>query len=70
MTDGNGNQKSLIGVVVVLVVALVVVFVLWQRDQDSKDINVDFNTGSAETVVESGPPLARGLPEGTGLSAG
>lgn len=69
MTDGNSNQKTLIGVVVVLVVALLVVFVLWQRDRDSQDINVDFNTGSAESVVESGPPLARGLPEGIGLPA-
>lgn len=70
MADDSGTQKGLIAVVVLLIVALVVVFVLWQRDQQSQDLEIDFNTGEAGTVVEPGPPLARVLPEGIGLSVG
>lgn len=68
MTDSGGSQKQLIGVIVALVVGLVVVFVLWQNDRDSQDFNVDFSTGDAGTVVEPGPQLASGLPEGIRLS--
>lgn len=68
MSDESGTQKGLIAVVLVLIVALVVVFVLWQRDQQSQDLKIDFDTGEAGTVVESGPPHARVLPERVGLS--
>lgn len=68
MTDESNTQRNLIGVVLALVVGLVVVFVLWQNDRDSQDINVDFDTGSAGTVVEAGPQLASGSPEGIRLS--
>ena len=64
MADESGTRKRLIGVILALVVGLVVVFVLWQNDRDSQDINVDFDTGGAETVVEPGPTLASGPPEG------
>lgn len=69
MTDESGNQKRLIAVVLVLIVSLVVVFVLWQRDQGSQDLRIDFDTGDAGAEVEPGPPLARPLPEGVELSA-
>lgn len=68
MADEGGTQKGLIGIILLLVVVLVVGFVLWQRDQESKDLNIEIGTWDAETFVEPGPPLARGLPERIGLS--
>lgn len=68
MADEGGTRKGLIAVILLLVVALVVVFVFWQRDRESQDLRIDFDTGDAGTVVETGPPVARVLPEGTGLS--
>lgn len=68
MANESSTHKGLIGVILLLVVILVVGFVLWQRDQESKDLNIEIGTRDAETVVEPGPPLARGLPEGIGLS--
>jgi flagellar biosynthesis/type III secretory pathway M-ring protein FliF/YscJ len=68
MAVSGGNQKGLLAVVLILIVALVVVFVLWQRDQESTDLRIDFDTGDAGTVVEPGPSLAGVLPEGIGLS--
>lgn len=49
--------------ILALVVGLVLVFVLWQQDRDSQNVNVDFNTGGAGTVVESGPRLVSGSSE-------
>ncbi len=54
--------------ILLLVVVLVVGFVMWQRDQESKDLNIEIGAGDAETFVEPGPALARSLPEGIGLS--
>lgn len=68
MADEGSTHKGLIGIILLLVVILVVGFVLWQRDQESKDLNIDIGMGDAETVVEPGPAPARGLPEGIGLS--
>lgn len=64
MNEEGGTQKSLLSVVLVLIVALVVVFVLWQRDQDSKDLNIDIGSVDAGTVVEPGPRPAHVLPDG------
>lgn len=68
MTGDSSTQKGLIGVILLLVVLLVVGVVLWQRDKESKDLNIDIGMGDREAVVERGPPVARGLPEGIGLS--
>lgn len=70
MANEGSTQKGLIGIVLLLIVILVVGFVLWQRDQDSQDLNIEIGTGDAETVVEPGPTFARSLPEGIGLSVG
>lgn len=67
MADESSGQKGLIAVILVLIVILVVGFVLWQRDQESKDVNIEIGMGDAEAVVEPGPPLTRGLPGGIGL---
>jgi preprotein translocase subunit SecG len=68
MADESSSHKGLIGVILVLIVILVVGFVLWQRDQESKDVNIEIGMEDGEAVVEPGPQLARGLPEGIGLS--
>lgn len=68
MAISGSNQKGLFAVVLLLIVALVVVFVLWQRDQESTDLRIDFDTGDAGTVVEPGPPVAGVLPRGIVLS--
>jgi preprotein translocase subunit SecG len=68
MASEGSTQKGLIGIVLLLIVILVVGFVLWQRDQDSQDLNIEIGAEDAEAVVEPGPTFARGLPEGIGLS--
>lgn len=68
MANSSSNQKSLIGVILLLVAVLVVGFVMWQRDQESKDLNINIGMGDAQTLVEPGPALARGVPEGFWLS--
>lgn len=68
MADESSTQNGLIGVIVLLVVVVVAGFVLWQRDRESTDLNIEIGMEDAETVVEPGTPLARGLPEGIGLS--
>lgn len=67
MADEGGTRKPLIAAVVLLMAALVVVFVLWQRDRDSRDLRIDIGARDAGTVVEPGPAPARLPPEGVGL---
>ena len=67
MASEGSTRKGLIGVILLLVVVLVVGFVLWQRDRESKDVNIDIGMVDAEAVVEPGPRLVRGLAEGRGL---
>lgn len=64
MADEGGSQKGLVAVIIVLVVALLVVFYLWQQDQESKDVRIDFDTGDAGTLVAPGSPVALTLPDG------
>ncbi len=39
--------------IVALVIALIGVIFMWQRDQESKDLNLDVDVGAATPVVES-----------------
>lgn len=68
MLDEGSSRKGLIGVVLLLIVALVVVFMLWQRDQESQDLEIEIGSGDAETAIEPAPQVARALPEGIGVS--
>lgn len=68
MADDAGTRKGLIAVIVLLIVIVVVVFFLWQRDRESQDVRIDFDTGDAGAVVEPGPPVAHALPEGIELA--
>lgn len=64
MADASGNRKGLITVIVVLVLALLVAVVLWQREEESDDLDIEIGAWDAGTVVEPAPPPARGLPGG------
>ncbi|MFW6010601.1 MAG: hypothetical protein ACOC83_00535 [Gemmatimonadota bacterium] len=69
MANEGSTQKGLIGIVLLLIVILVVGFVLWQRDQDSQDLNIEIGATDAETIVEPDPYFVRGpSPAGIGLS--
>lgn len=46
----SGRSNSLVIGIVVLVVALIVVFFLWQRDQESADLDIDIGAIPAVTL--------------------
>lgn len=56
MAEGGGNNTMAV-LVVVLVIALIAVFFLWQRDQESKDLDVDIGAADdAPALVVKAPP--------------
>ena len=65
---GDSN-RNLVFLVVFLVVALVVVLFMWQRDQESKDVDIDIGTGESASV-QAVPELvaAAGFRSSAGLS--
>lgn len=51
MRDGNGAARGgALWAVVVLAIALVVVVILWQRDRESKDLEIDIGRSAPERV--------------------
>ncbi|MFW6010375.1 MAG: hypothetical protein ACOC9H_00510 [Gemmatimonadota bacterium] len=67
MADDTGSNTGLIAVIILLIVIIVVGFFLWQRDQESQDVRIEFDTGDAGAVVEPGPQVALVLPMGIEL---
>lgn len=61
MEAGRSNTGMIV-VVLLLVAALIAVFVLWQRDQESKDLDVDIGEGDAALHPAPVSPVAA-LPE-------
>lgn len=53
MAEGRSN-KTLIVAVLLLVAALIVVFVLWQQDQESEDVNIDIGSADGNWPSEVG----------------
>lgn len=66
----KGGRTGMIITIVVLLAALIAVFVLWQRDQESKDLEVDVGLGGAEALVEPAPATARRADGGLRLELG
>lgn len=49
MESGRSNTGMIV-VVLVLVAALIAVFVLWQRDQESEELDVDIGEGGGAAL--------------------
>ncbi len=47
---GAANQGTFL-IIALLVAALIAVFVLWQRDSESKDIQIDIGQATPEAVT-------------------
>ena len=69
MEEESGGNRTLYGVIAVLVVALVLVFLLWQQDQQTKEVELEVDTGDASVLVEPGPRLAATAPRHLAQSA-